>query len=327
MRTSYREASEPVPLSDIPEAWRTDHSPNGPFKQDGGVKQGYLFPVDDSFANRFIVWFGGRFPDAPVVLPAEANDSAIELLRRLLGQDIATLQGRHNRILDVQPPHVLVATERSPDGQQVPIADVQTALDALRTTGRVAIDPNTVGYRSSFIGAVLLTLPGVASLGGTPPVIAVRPLSASDTTTEYKETFTYEGDLSRPVTSEQRREQSALRRLLFGSAATAACALCGETYPVRFLVTAHIKMRSLCSDEERRDLAHVAMPACQFGCDVLYETGYIAVNQDGKIVATASETDGLLAGQLSRLAGRPCLSFTEDNRRYFEWHYAVKFRG
>jgi hypothetical protein len=327
VRVAYREASAQVPLGDIPEAWRTAHSRSGPFKRDGGVKQGYLFPVDQSFASRFMERFGDRFPEAPVALPAEANDSAVELLRRLLGLDITTLQGRQNRILDVQPPHVLVATERSSSGQQVPIADVQIALETLRAVGRVTVHPDSVGYRSAFIGAVLLTLPGVESLGGTPPVLAARPLSASDVLAEDKETFNYEGDLNRPVTAAQRGEQSALRRLLFGSATTAACALCGATYPVRFLVAAHIKRRSLCSDDERRDLANVAMPACQFGCDALFETGYISVDHDGKIVTAASWSDGSLADQLTRLEGRPCLSFTENSRHYFEWHRSTRFRS
>jgi hypothetical protein len=103
--------------------------------------------------------------------------------------------------------------------------------------------------------------------------------------------------------------------------------LCGETYPIRFLVAAHIKMRRLCTDDEQRDLANVAMPACLFGCDALFETGYISVDEDGKIVAAASETDGPLADQLTRLEGRSCLSFTENSRRYFEWHHSTRFRS
>ncbi len=70
-----------------------------------------------------------------------------------------------------------------------------------------------------------------------------------------------------------RREQARLRALLAGGRAHAACALCGHVYPMEFLVAAHIKKRSLSSDDEHRDLQHVAMLACTFGCDSLYESG------------------------------------------------------
>ena len=39
----------------------------------------------------------------------------------------------------------------------------------------------------------------------------------------------------------------------------AHCAICGDLYPVRFLVAAHIKPRSVCTETERRDLTNVAM--------------------------------------------------------------------
>ncbi|MEU4830764.1 hypothetical protein [Streptosporangium sp. NPDC023615] len=327
IRTAYRQATQPVLLDEIPQQWRTSHSSSGgPFNVKGGVNQGYLFRLDDDFGGRFMERFADRFADMPVVLPAEANDSAANLLRRLLGEEITTVTGRCNRILDVQPPNVRLATDRSPDGQLVPIADLQAALTTLRTQGSVTIHPDDVGYRSAFIGAVLLTLPGVELRQGTPPIIAVRPPDALETVEHDRESFSYEGDLDRPVTATQRGEQARLRRLLFGSDTVATCALCGDTLPVRFLVAAHIKVRSLCTDEERRNLAHIAMPACQFGCDALYETGYISVDQDGKIVAATSESNDLLATRLSNLAGRACLSFTEESRHYFEWHYLNRFR-
>jgi hypothetical protein len=47
--------------------------------------------------------------------------------------------------------------------------------------------------------------------------------------------------------------------------------------------SAHIKKRSLCTDDERRDLRHVAMLAYSFGCDALYEAGWITVDGTGQI--------------------------------------------
>lgn len=36
-----------------------------------------------------------------------------------------------------------------------------------------------------------------------------------------------------------------------------------------FLIAAYIKKRPICSDNERRDLSHVAMLACTLGCDAV----------------------------------------------------------
>ena len=66
--------------------------------------------------------------------------------------------------------------------------------------------------------------------------------------------------------------------MLAGDRELADCALCGHQYPLRFLVAAHIKKRSICTDAERRDLRNVAMLVCTFGCDALYEAGWIPRN-------------------------------------------------
>jgi len=51
----YRELEETVPLGQISAEWRTREQ--GPFAKDGGVKQGYLFPVSDAFARRLNATF------------------------------------------------------------------------------------------------------------------------------------------------------------------------------------------------------------------------------------------------------------------------------
>jgi hypothetical protein len=81
--------------------------------------------------------------------------NAGELLRRLVGEDLPTVTGAANRIIDVRPPNVIVATGRSPQGRPVPIAWVEQALHRLATHGMVSIKPAEIGYRSAFIGAVL----------------------------------------------------------------------------------------------------------------------------------------------------------------------------
>jgi hypothetical protein len=104
---------------------------------------------------------------------------ARSLLESLVGQQIATLTGRPNTVLSLADADALVSTDRSPDGTPVPIADVQSALDQLLETGEVEVHPRSLGYRSSFVGAVLLTLPGAVALSTSPPRIQlVDPLTA-----------------------------------------------------------------------------------------------------------------------------------------------------
>jgi hypothetical protein len=85
---------------------------------------------------------------------------ARELLRSLVGRTIPTMTGRPNRVLEVRSEDVIVATARSPQGQPVPIEWVQRALDWLVDEGVIDINVKSVGYRSAFIGAVLLMVPG-----------------------------------------------------------------------------------------------------------------------------------------------------------------------
>jgi hypothetical protein len=89
------------------------------------------------------------------------------LLTALVGQEIDTMTGRPNRILRVDSETVLVGTTKSPAGQPVPIRWVQDALDRLVEEGDVEISEASVGYRSAFIGAVLMQVPGV--IGTTRP--------------------------------------------------------------------------------------------------------------------------------------------------------------
>jgi hypothetical protein len=76
-----------------------------------------------------------------------------------VGQLIFTLTGRPNRVLRLDEDDVIVATSRSPQGQPVPIASVQDAMDRLQEHGELEISVPSLGYRSAFIGAVLAVLP------------------------------------------------------------------------------------------------------------------------------------------------------------------------
>jgi hypothetical protein len=86
--------------------------------------------------------------------------SAAVLLRGLVGTTIQTLTGRPNRVLEVRDEDVIVGTERSPHGQPIPLEWIQSAIDELFARGEVEVEEETVGYRSSFIGAALSTISG-----------------------------------------------------------------------------------------------------------------------------------------------------------------------
>jgi hypothetical protein len=94
---------------------------------------------------------------------------AADLLRSLEGRPLSTVTGRENRVLRVEGDTVSVWTTKSPGGQPVPIAWVQDALDRLGADGEIEISVASVGHRSAFVGAVLLTLPGATVVAGTSP--------------------------------------------------------------------------------------------------------------------------------------------------------------
>lgn len=122
------------------------------------------------------------------------------------------------------------------------------------------------------------------------------------------------------VTVVRRLEQALLRRTLLPGN-SGSCDLCGQTYPVQFLVAAHIKKRAACSAAERLDMPHVAMVACKFGCDALFEEGYLGVSRHGKIlVSPHAPRQGAAAAYLGQLAGRDVPAHTRARQKYYGWH-------
>lgn len=96
------------------------------------------------------------------------------LLESLVGQPISTVTGRPNTVLRVEGDSVVVATSRSPTGQPVPIEWVQDGLEQLLKTGEIEVSVPSLGHRSSFVGAVLLTLPGAVLIRTVPPRIRLN---------------------------------------------------------------------------------------------------------------------------------------------------------
>jgi hypothetical protein len=100
-----------------------------------------------------------------------------------------------------------------------------------------------------------------------------------------------------------RIEQPILTQWLFDGKSVEICAICGRQYSVTSLVTAHKKKRADCSANERID-PYIVMPLCLFGCDYLYEHGYLYIS-DGIVVENRTKTlTQHEESALKRLAGR-----------------------
>ncbi|WP_433581274.1 HNH endonuclease [Paenibacillus amylolyticus] len=117
-----------------------------------------------------------------------------------------------------------------------------------------------------------------------------------------------------------RKEQSFLRKQLFKNKKFGVCGICGKEYPVDLLVAAHIKKRSKCSREERLDYKNIVIPMCKFGCDDLFEKGYITVC-NGKVERNPKKfyTPHLLE-KVVLIENNDCLHWNENTQVYFDWH-------
>lgn len=105
------------------------------------------------------------------------------------------------------------------------------------------------------------------------------------------------------VEGTRRKEQGLLQDWLFAGKKEQCCAMCGRTFSVGALVTAHKKRRADCVAAERLD-PHIVMPLCTFGCDYLYERGYVyfdgfemVANQDMTAATADWEAAQALAGR------------------------------
>ena len=129
-----------------------------------------------------------------------------------------------------------------------------------------------------------------------------------------------EPTLDRESSGTQRKEQAFLRKQLFGENREAKCAICGKIFPVEFLVAAHIKRRSDCTLEERKDFENIVFSACKFGCDDLYEKGYILVH-DGKYAINSKKwISSNIKLYLATIDGRACEKWNKSTIKYFNAH-------
>ncbi len=128
-------------------------------------------------------------------------------------------------------------------------------------------------------------------------------------------------DLSLDIVSKRRAEQHIFSEYLFSGKDYVTCSICHKNYPSDLLVAGHIKKRSDCSDSEKRDL-NIVMPVCKFGCDDLYEKGYILINDKGLVVSNRNlSLEGSIGEYVNSIVGKKCTFFSEKNKKYFKYKF------
>tara|TARA_X000001036_G_C20683908_1_gene806872 strand:- start:2394 stop:3305 length:912 start_codon:yes stop_codon:yes gene_type:complete len=144
-----------------------------------------------------------------------------------------------------------------------------------------------------------------------------------------RRTFTKE-ELDRSVKSTSRGEQSYLRKYLgLTKGGSMDCGICGREFPNNLLIAAHIKPRAKCTVDEQNDFDNIGIPACLFGCDSLYEKGYISV-QNGKVVVWGQITESktrAIKKATKDLNGKEISKWNSGTAPYFNWHYQNIYKG
>ncbi|CRK55978.1 Conserved domain protein [Alloactinosynnema sp. L-07] len=272
--------------------------------------------VDSTTKAITVLWACGRLAagDGPLFVRSE------------FAAEVAGLIAEFGSATTVDP---LVQLGSHPDFWELP-----TEAEAGFTAGAATLLTNPV-IREQAIGIlkrnhlrVVADLPALldrVGVTGRSPIVDIGNAVASMTGTKLR--VLPPDTLDQLRSAVHRFEQADLRMIIVGSGDTATCALCGHEFPLRYLVAAHIKPRSQCTDGERRDLQNVAMPACVFGCDMLFETGHITVDPTGLIRTGAAHPDGRFADLVMSLSGTMCAAHRDETEPYFAWHRTNRFLG
>ena len=75
--------------------------------------------------------------------------------------------------------------------------------------------------------------------------------------------------------------------------------------------------------KEKLDFRNIVMPMCVFGCDQLYERGYLSVDEGVVVQIQGKRTTRAMAEVLDSLDGRPCSYWSDSTASYFRWHMRV----
>ncbi|WP_433529585.1 hypothetical protein ACQPYA_25430 [Micromonospora sp. CA-263727] len=257
-----------------------------------------------------------RLKDRRAVIEAAVVDSQ---RTQLLPESTRGLVSEPIRLVDVPDPDGL---RRRLTNAQTTIGQAPTAKRPGNSTKRIRLRLSVPGYNPSDADQLAVDL-----AAGSFITVGVPESLPADLSELRKAIKDFPGDPDGRRLAAYRREQAQLKRRLCDIGG-AACALCGRGLPPQFLVAAHIKKRSECTDAEKLDYDNVAMLACVLGCDSLYEHGFVAVQPGGAIeVSPQVALAPAVAAHCSTVLTRKTTDWWSASREpYFAWHRGHTFR-
>jgi hypothetical protein len=231
------------------------------------------------------------------------------------------------------PGPIVIADERDLEAlrQRMGSAQARVAAGGGAATRRIRLVLDVPGYGPDEADhlADILAVPAQGLAAPSAILERLTPVGSEPTAEDYeKAAAQLDGDLDRVVQTAYRVEQSYLRRLLF-KRGVPSCDLCGRSFRAEFLVAAHIKKRSESTDAERRDVPNIVMSACRFGCDELYERGYISVADDGQLLISRKldSSPEASAYATDHLSGKVFGRSMSGRAGYFAWHRRERFQS
>lgn len=138
---------------------------------------------------------------------------------------------------------------------------------------------------------------------------------------EARDEIRKSGETDGTSETKTRKEHAYIVQHLFENRTEANCSICGKLFPRTYLVAAHLKKRAKCETKEKLDIENIAGAMCTFGCDSLYENGFISVDNSGKVIAHPTKIQHeALEEYVGKIVGNPCSRFNDLTAKYFSWH-------
>ena len=76
----------------------------------------------------------------------------------------------------------------------------------------------------------------------------------------------------------------------------------------------------MCSLDEKKDFENIVAPMCKFGCDELFEKGYIGVVNSYVTALRKEPSTEVIVNYIEKILGSRCSYWSEATKEYFDWH-------